>query len=113
MRVAALVVMSVVASVVNLVITGFAQDAAYRTYEYLGSSNTRYSTVGSLIVPLAAEATMIQFIAAGLPLLVAFVARLRRWPLSVAASLVVTTELVIGAWCWVVHTLAELPFKQG
>jgi hypothetical protein len=113
MKIASLVCMLIAASLLNLVATGFAQDAAYRSFEALDRSSSRYSTIGSAIVPVAAEATAIQFVAAGLPVIIGVASVLRRWPLATAVALVVSLELLVCTWCWMVHAFAAMPFTTG
>lgn len=113
MRLAALLCLVIAASLLNLVATGFTQDVAYRTHEALGSNSSRYSAVGAAIVPVAAEVTSIQFIAAGLPLLIGALSLWRRSPLSTTTAFVVAVELLVLAWCWMVRALAAMPFTHG
>lgn len=113
MRRAALLCLLFAASLVNLVAAGFTQDAAYRTYEVLGSSDSRYSAVGAVLVPVAAERTSIQFFAAALPLVIGVLSLWRQWPLSTTTAFVVAVELLVAGWCWMVRALAAMPFTHG
>jgi hypothetical protein len=103
----------IAAALCNAVLTGFAQDAAYRSYESAGRDATRYGAVGSVVVPLAAEHTSIQLAGLALPLLVAAVARLRRWPSVVTLAMIVGCELLTITWCAMAHEFARTPFVAG
>lgn len=113
MRRLALLVTVIAAAITNLVFIGFAQDVAYRSYETVARDASRYSAVGSVIVPIAAEYTSIQLLVAALPLGIAFLAYRRRWPLAVSIALLVAVELLIAAWCTMVYGFARMPFSTG
>jgi hypothetical protein len=101
------------AALCNVVLTGFAHDAAYRSYEAVGRDTTRYSAVGSVVVPVTAEFASIQFAGLALPLIVAAVAHLRRWPSVVALAVIAGCELLTIAWCAMAYEFARAPFVAG
>jgi hypothetical protein len=109
----AIVFVAAAAALCNVVFTDLAQDAAYRSYDLLERDSSRYSAVGSVIVPLAADHTFIQFFAFGLPLFMAAVAYWRRWPLAVSTATIVAFELLVVAWCVMTHEFARMPFVTG
>jgi phosphotransferase system glucose/maltose/N-acetylglucosamine-specific IIC component len=113
MKMTALAVLVTAAALLNLVGTGFTQDAAYRSFEALDRNDSRYSAMGSALVPFAAQHTSVQFAAALLPVLIGALSARRRWPLATATTLILSAELVVLAWCWTVRALAAMPFTQG
>lgn len=113
MKVVALLSVIIAAALCNVVLTGFAQSAAYRSYELVQRDSSRYSDVGSVVVPLAADSTSLQLAACALPLIIGVVACWRRWPLSVSLALIVAFELFVFAWCAMAFEFARMPFTVG
>lgn len=113
MKSVALLSVVIAAALCNVVFTGFAQSAAYRSYELVERDRSRYSDVGSVVVPVAADHTSLQLVAGALPLVIGVVACWRRWPLSVNLAFIVAFELLVLAWCAMAYEFARTPFTVG